>query len=641
MALFLLYILNNLYIYEVFTKKKYIMKYLKITLLCLLTVLGQYVYGQSDYRCNNFRNAVNNKTRTLTGLPGEEYKTNYAHYQISASFDPATRILEGEETVTYEAKLDGYYNGRIYMNLYRNIYKKGISRTRLCDPMDITDEGMEILEVKRVLSSGGKTDLDFEVQKTKLIIRAGNIKAGDKITLYVKWRNKTAAYTHHRGGKYGENSWFIPYWYPQIAVFDDVFGWDRIDHTGNEEFLFEFADYDVSLKTGGNMCVWATGVLQNKSEVFSKSILALLDKAYKSDTEIKILTSSNRATALKNAENTWHFKADSVPDFVFCCSSDADWTGSSVLLPGMKERTFVSSVFHSKGFEQTVNMSKKTLAYLSSSRPGVPYPYPHITVFEGSGGMEFPMMINEDYDGSYDSDFFTTSHEVVHSYFPFLTGMYQNRYAFMDEGLTMYVPQYFQNSQFRSKNIIEDAVGCMHYVQGSDENLPVIAPAYSQTDLWVYTVNAYYKPQIAYTVLEDIVGEKTMDKILKTFTGSWKGRHPLPYDFFNLCENISGLKLQEFFHSWFYTLDIPDLAVTQVKDRTITVQNPGGLMLPIYMEVNYKDGTKETIERNALCWAGGNNAVNMTVNKEIASVRLGNSKIPDINNSDNYWQANN
>ena len=130
-----------------------------------------------------------------------------------------------------------------------------------------------------------------------------------------------------------------------------------------------------------------------------------------------------------------------------------------------------------------------------------------------------------------------------------------------------------------------------------------------------------------------------MEKILNVFTQSWRGKHPLPYDFFNLCENLSGLNLKDYFHSWFYSVSLPDLSVAQVKDKTITIQNPGGLMLPVYLKVKYKDGSVEIIERNALCWAGGNNSVNMTVNKEIDAVELGNSKIPDINRTNNSWYA--
>ncbi len=614
------------------------MKRLKLFFTALLLFSFGVVFAQSDYNCREFKRAINAKTRTLTGQPGENYKTNFAEYKINVSFDTQNNKLEGQEYVVYhvnESRLS--VAGKIVMNLYRNIYKKGTPRIRACNVEDITDEGVEILEVSKVISDTEKKELKFSENGTQIVISCGGVNEGSTITLFVKWRTRIAENTHLRGGKYGNDSWFVPYFFPQIAVLDDVFGWDNVQHSGNEEFVFERSNYDVNIQTTGKKVIWATGELVNKNEIFSKEILDNWNRALKSDSKVDIISSQNLSRALKNEKNTWHFKADSVPDFVFACSDEMLWSGASVLLKGNKKRTFVSSVFFHNGFSRTIDMTRKTLEYLSAERPGVPYPYPHLTVFEGSGGMEFPMMINEDFDNDYDSDFFTTSHEVTHSYFPFLTGMYQNRFGFMDEGLTMYVPQYFQNKLFKHRNIIESAVRNTEYTQTMSENTPIITPSYSQTHLWVFTVNSYYKPQLAYTYLEDIVGEKVMDNILNTFTTTWLGKHPLPYDFFNMCEKISGVDLKYFFKSWFFSVDVPDLAIAQVKDKTISIENKGGLMVPIYLKVNYQDGTSETIERNALCWNASNNMVNMTVSKAISSVELGNSQIPDMDSKDNVW----
>jgi hypothetical protein len=617
------------------------MNLLKLSLLQVMLLLCLSVNSQSLYRSIEFDHAVENGTRTYDGLPGENYKGNFSEYKIDAEFNPATQMLTGEETVVFHYNLGPNYNTKVVFNLYRNIYKKGATRSRNCNQEDITDEGMEILEVKQILASGAKSNCKFEVDNTHLIVNLeSRMKKGDVVKFTVKWQNKIAANTHHRGGKYGTNTWFIPYWYPQIAVCDDIYGWDNIEHSANEEFLLEFANYDVNIKLGNKMCAWATGVLQNSADIYSKSVLANIAKAEKSNTNIEIINAENRGKALKKDENIWHFKADSVPDFVFCCSDSAFWEMSSLDLL-KKRRTLASIVYFNKGFKYVLDFTKKTLSYLSTERPGIPYPYAHMTIFEGSGGMEFPMMVNEDFDDNYDSDLFTTSHEVVHSFYPFITGMYQNRFAFMDEGLTMYVPQYFQVKESKNDNIIRNAANILRYTQGMDSNVPIATPSYMQSpDLMVYTVNSYYKPQMAYTFLENIVGSETMSKILKTFTQNWAGKHPHPFDFFNLCKKISGTNLDEYFYSWFYTTDFPDLAITQVKDNVITIQNPGRLMLPIYMTVNYEDGTTETIERNALCWAFGNNAVNMSVNKKIKSVDLGNSEIPDVNDKDNHWKAN-
>ena len=138
----------------------------------------------------------------------------------------------------------------------------------------------------------------------------------DSIELYIKWETKIAKYTHLRGGLYNKNSWLIPYWYPQIAVYDDIFGWDRVQHSGNEEFYFEFANYDVKLSMSNAMCVWATGTLQNPQKIFNKKIYKKYLQALNSDNEIDIISKDDIHNVLKNTENVWHFKADSVLDFV-------------------------------------------------------------------------------------------------------------------------------------------------------------------------------------------------------------------------------------------------------------------------------------------------------------------------------------
>ncbi len=600
-----------------------------------MLLLAEYqLHAQIPYS-REFGRAVESGTRSTTGYPGREYRNNFAEYKITASFEPDTHVLEGEEEVTYHFNTPDAQTSRIILNLYRNIYKKGVPRNRPCHPDDITDEGMA-LESVSLISGGQEIPLSFKIQNTKAcVFLKESIYAGDKITLKVRWSNVIAAKTHHRGGKYGDYSWFVPYWYPQIAVFDDLYGWDMVDHSGNEEFAFEFANYDVHITLGHRMMCWATGSLQNMAGIYSAPVMANYRKAVSGDAVVPVVNSVNIRSALQKETNTWHFKADSVPDFVFACSNTMKWSASGLALAPGKPRTIVAAVFSHDGFSKNIDMARKTLTYLSKERPGVTYPYQHMTLFEGSGGMEFPMMVNEDFDDNFDSDFFTTSHEVTHSYFPFITGMYQNRYGFMDEGLTQYVLQYFQNSVFRSKDIISQAARNTERVAGRDDAVPIMTPSYSMTDMWIFTINSYYKPQMAYTVIEDIVGKEVMTKILREFTREWAGKHPHPYDFFNMCMSVSGQDLGEVIHSWFFTKGVPDLAVDSIDGAEVAVRNLGDMMLPIDMEVTYTDGTTESIRRNALVWANGTRRVVISLKKEVEAAVLSTSWLPDADGTNN------
>lgn len=594
------------------------------------------LYSLAQSKSFEFEAAVANGTRTETGKPGANYKNNFVEYKINVSFDPDSQMLEGDETVTFHYNMPSADLNAVYFNLYRNVYKKGIIRHRNCNPEDISDEGMEILDVS-IVDGSSELGTRFRVNNTKLIVSLDQaLSSGNSVTFRVKWRNSIAAVTHHRGGRYYNNSWFVPYWYPQIAVYDDLYGWDTVDHSISEEFLQEFANYDVTIHLGNRMMVWATGKLENPNLIFTPAFMTKYKKAITSDALVTLFAPGGSASALKKDVNDWHFKADSVPDFVFACSNEMGWTGFSTPIRAGKPRTFVSAVYHSNGFGTAASTAtRKTLEYLSTVRPGVPYPYEHMTVFQGSGGMEFPMMINEDFDMYFDSDFFTTSHEVTHSYFPFITGMYQNRYAFMDEGLAQYVPQYFQNENFKNKDIIHEACRYLAITMGSDQNVPMATPSYSQTNSTVYTINSYYKPQVMYTVLEDIVGKETMTQILRELVQTWRGKHPHPFDFFNLCSTVSGKDLKEFFRSWAYSYDYSDLAIVSVDGSKITIRNVGGLMVPIDLSIVFDDDSSAQEHRDALIWSDGKKEVTIEAGKPVRTVVLGNEWFPDADASNN------
>lgn len=608
----------------------------KILLLMLVCLAAMPLVSQTKYRSQEFYKAVESGHRTNTGVPGPKYHNNYVEYKMNIGFDPDSHILEGEEDVTFHLKMGGARVGEIYLNLYRNVYSKGGVRTRNVDPSDVQDQGMEILDVQLLKGGSQSTPLKYNISNTKMQVTLPEyLDSGHSATLRIKWRSTIAASSHHRGGQYGDRSWFVPYFYPQVAVYDDIYGWDKTTHYINEEFLMEFASYDVSIRLGHNMCAWATGNLQNASQIFTKPVLANIQKASTSDAEVTVMDGKDMGRVLQRQENVWRFKADSVPDFVFACSNDMGWVMSSAKLQPGKPRTLMSAVYHSSGFSRVVGYTRKTLDYLSNQRPGVWYPYQHMTIFEGSGGMEFPMMVNEDFDNSYDSDFFTTSHEVTHSYFPFITGMYQNRFGFLDEGLTQYVPQYFQNDNFESRNIITDASFYTRYVSRMEGNVPVFTQSSQYTDRLIFTVNSYYKPQIAYTVLEDIVGAQVMTDFLRRFVNTWRGRHPHPIDFFNLLADVSGKDISGCVRSWFFSNDYPDLSVSIKDSRTLEIRNVGGLYLPIVAQVAYADGSFGNIRRSALEWDDKSTLV-LTLPKDISSVTIGDKWIPDADNGNNY-----
>ena len=603
--------------------------------------------AQDFYTDSAFIAAVKKGTRTETGVPGKEYKSNFAEYQITASFDDAAGHLYGEETVTYHYNCGESNLSSIVVNLYRDIYKEENARHRKVDRRDYSD-GVNITEVALV-SGKNRQPLTFKRSETQMEIALANgINPGDKITLYIKWDTKIAKHTHLRGGKYGTNSWFIPYWYPQVAVYDDIYGWDCVQHTGNEEFYFEFANYDVKLTVGHNMAVWATGTLQNPEKIYSKQVYKNYLNALKSNEMVNIIDRQNLHTAISNQSNTWHFKADSVPDVVFCCSNESRWAGKSFTIEDGRRRVLSAAVYRHDDYTKCIDVTKSTIEYLSSNRPGVPYPYPSMTLFEGSGGMEFPMMVNESIEDDEDL-YFTTSHEVTHTYFPFVTGLNQNKFGFMDEGLTMYVPQRFQADLGKCDDPLKTSKDYMESYLGTLSEVPVVTPSYEISNTWPFTMMSYYAPEMGYTCIEYAIGFENMETALKQFVNQWRGKHPHPYDLFYTFESVSGKNLKTFYQSFFKETGEADMGIDSVytnhetHNHYIVFRNHGGKIVTVMFHITYTDGDGEYLICDVDLWQPGSDTVTIEVYnvREIKSVEILDHFAPDQNPDNNIYLMNN
>ena len=592
------------------------------------------------YTDSAFAKAVDNGTRTTTGLPGKNYKTNFAHYTISADFKTAEGHLYGEETIQYDYNCGQGELNSIVINLYRNIYKEGVKKYRFVDRRDLGD-GM-VIEKIQIVKNGKYTDLNVTEFPTQIEAALPEpLRQGESVTLFIKWNVKVAANSHIRGGKYNNDTWFVPYFYPQIAVYDDIYGWDRIQHSANEEFYFENANYDVNLTTDKYTAVWATGTLQNPEKVYSQEVLKKYRTALSTNTLTDIITKEDITKhAVKKDKNVWHFSADSVSDFVFGCSASSRWTAKSVDLDG--KRVTAATVYRSIKFRDNVDVAESTIKYLSNERPAVTFPYPFITLFEGSGGMEFPMMVNEDLDADWDDMIFTTTHEITHTYFPFLTGLNQNSYGFLDEGLTMFVPQYFQDSITSGQDNIARTIRYVGNAFGTNNEVPIFSASHSIRSQWTFTIASYYNPQLGYYLLEDIIGKDVMTKALQQFATAWSRKHAHPYDFFYLLENISGKDLKFFYNNWFTTTGKADLGIKDVyrEDSTnyIVIENYGEKYVPAKLKLTYKGGGEEIFYQTAEMWSSENRTCTIALpGPEITEVQLDTQNIPDSDSNNNYF----
>jgi len=470
-------------------------------------------------------------------------------------------------------------------------------------------------------------------------------------TIGISWSFKMPQKRWIRFGQYSKKHLFVGYWYPQIAVYDDVAGWDRIEYAGMVEYYNDPNNFDINITVPSDFVVWATGELQNAGEVFQSGIVTKYENAMVSDEVIRIITDQdyqNKSVTKPGKTHTWNFKAVGVPDFAFAASTGSNWDAVSLTVdPLTGRRVLISSVYPDSAvhYEDVAMIARNAVEYMSEELPGVPYPYPQATVFANgrkTGGMEFPMMANDGAPDDYDDLQGLTFHEVFHNYFPFFMGTNERKYAFMDEGWARYLPMGFLEKYAPQDNYFQRSVAQYESFAGSDNELPPMIPTYIFNDYQTQRMAAYTRPAVAYYLLHQMLGDKKFKMAMKEYIRRWAGKHPMPYDFFNTFNDVVGEDLSWFWEPWFFQQGYPDLSIKDLTDEnTLIIEMKGLMPVPLELEVVYEDGTKDRISKDARIWAKGFKVLEFPLvrDKAVKSVILGNDLIPDSRPKDNTWLA--
>jgi hypothetical protein len=479
------------------------------------------------------------------------------------------------------------------------------------------------------------------------------IMPGIKSTIKVSWNYTIPKKTHIREGLYGESSYFVAYWYPQIAVYDDINGWDRINYTGTQEFYNDFNNYTVDITVPNNFIVWATGVLQNPDEILTKEYAERYKASRTSDQIVNIIKQEDlrKGKITQNkGQHTWRYKAEYVPDFAFATSNKYLWDATSVVVDEKTgRRTVVGAAYNpdSKDFYEVARYGRETVEFLSKQMPGIPFPYPHVTVFNGSGGMEFPMMVN---DGSYGlaEAAEVTAHEIAHTYFPFYMGINERKYAWMDEGWAQFLPN---DMQFKLKpdakaTYSPQAYNAMAYSKyaGNQMDMPMMIPSVLLEGT-SYGYASYFRPAVAYTMLRNLLGEELFKKALHEYMRRWNGKHPMPYDFFYTFNEVAGQDLSWFWKPWFFQQGYPDLGIktgTNTNQKgNLVIERKGEMPVPIHLKITYADNSEDTIKETAAIWKDGAReyVVVLSPGKTVKQALLGTPQIPDANVANNIYST--
>ena len=615
-------------------------------LLFLILQLNTLITAQTALPiARNLQATYEKGTRSLDGQVGKNYWQNFATYEIQAQFEPVRRILKGTETIVYTNNSPDTLK-EILFKLYPNLYKKGSPRDRGIDDADAT-EGVFIQAL--MLDNDAQNVAQLKINATNMSVPLSKrLAPKQSIRINIAYSYTLNKGSHNRTGEVEDGAYFVAYFFPRIAVYDDIDGWNRKPYLGSQEFYNDFCDFKAQITVPKDYVVWATGDLKNCSDVLATKYCERLATAEQSDVITTIIDSNDvKAGNITgtNPTNTWQFDAKNVVDFVFATSNHYVWQSSSLVVDKVTgRRTRVDAVFNPKhkDYEWVVGDARKTVEIMSYQFPKWAFPYAHETVFDGLDQMEYPMMCNDNPLPDRVDEIELTDHEIFHTMFPFYMGINETKYGWMDEGWAT-IGEWII-SPLIDPTIPPDEYGMKPYEAsaGKEEDVPIMTLTTQLSGAAGFT-NSYPKPALGYLYVKDMLGDSLFFKGLHNYIATWNGKHPMPYDFFNCMNAGSGVNMNWFWQRWFFDDGIPDMAIAKVitkgKKKDITIEAKGTKPVPIDLTVEYTEGSSEKIHRTVDAWKNGNKTVIITLQnaKTVKKITLGSTYAADSNKVDNVW----
>ena len=584
----------------------------KLNFFILFLFLTPYIFAQDNLNNSKFKQLneelpTPNVYRTASGAPGHEYYQQKADYEINVELDEEKNILEGNEIITYTNNSPDVLN-YLWVQLDQNVRAKNshgqLTTTnsmnnkmsfrnikRMHDKMNF-DGGFKLEEVRDSYNN----QLTYIINETMMRIELSKpLRQGQSFSFKINYSyniNDRMKIGGRSGYEYFENEgnaiYTIAQFFPRMAVYNEVEGWQNKQFLGRGEFTLPFGDYKVSITVPSDHIVAATGELINASSVLSKNQIKRWEKAKKNFIDPVIIVTEEEAKENEKekskSKKTWTFEAKNVRDFGWASSRKFIWDAMAVDISG--ETVMAYSYYPKEGNPLWEQYSTRVVAHSLKvySKYTIDYTYPQATsVHAKSIGMEYPMICfnfgRPESDGTYSKRtkygmIGVIIHEVGHNFFPMIINSDERQWTWMDEGLNTFL-QYITEQEFERNypsrrgppnNIVE-------YMKGDKSGISPIMT--NSESILQFGNNAYGKPATALNILrETIMGRELFDYSFKTYSERWAFKHPTPADFFRTMEDASAVDLDWFWRGWFYTNDHVDISLDKVNWFKINTGNP-------------------------------------------------------------------